>query len=93
MFKDGFIKINCKGIDYVDSCPRKIVPKISASNFLFWQFFQKISPGLQNNMGGFNIAPVKELLDVYSIPEGQRAIFYDRLFIVLGVINGKKTKT
>jgi hypothetical protein len=91
--RDGFVDIDCEGIENVSKCPRGIMPKLSNSNALFWTFYRKISISLFNGMGGFSLAPIPDLLKVYNVPNGQHSIFYDRLFIVLGEINAKKAKT
>jgi len=44
-------------------------------------------------MGGYSVSHIKDVLEVYGVPEDQKPIFYDNLFIVLGEINGKKAKT
>jgi len=93
MRKEGFVKdVTCRGIEYTEKCPRGLVPKISKSNALFWSFFRRINVSLYNGMGGFQTGHIKGLLSDYGVPEGQKPVFYDKLFIVLECINDAHRK-
>ncbi len=85
--RDGFRKnVKCDGIDTVDECPTKEVPKPSPENELFWQLFQRILPGLPNGMGGYNLEAIETVMNLYQVPEGQRPIIFDKCLAVITVI-------
>lgn len=81
--KDGFSKIKCSGIDFVDKCQRGIIPKLHHDNAQFWDFFHHFLIGLIPEEGAYNLSVLKDIADVYNISKGQRAIFYDLSLIVL----------
>jgi hypothetical protein len=77
--------IRCDGIDYVDPCPRNIVPKLTRDNMKFWLFFEKIHLSIISH-NSYNCSVIKDIIDIYGIHRSQSPIFYDRCLIVINEV-------
>ena len=90
--KDGFRKFKCEGIDYVDECRTKEVPKLSRENEPLCDFLLRYIGVLFDGFGGFNVQGLQALFDIYGIPEGQRPVVLDGAVRIVGVIRELRAK-
>lgn len=93
--KDGFYNaVKCKGLEYVDECPRPDdrIPKLSEENHWFKRLFDKMLPGLIDPSGSFLFDAIGFVFDIYQVPEGQRPILFDKCLIVISAIQETRNK-
>ena len=84
--KDGFRKFKCEGIDYVDECRTKEVPKLHKENMRIWNFLLSYIGILFDGFGGFNVQGLKVVFETCGIPEGERPVLLDSAVNVVRVI-------
>ncbi len=90
--QEGGFRARCPGIELVDACPTGEVPKLSAENRRFWLLFERILPGLFDGWGGVNYSAIREVLDLYEVPAGERPIAFDKCLVVVEVIQEIREK-
>jgi hypothetical protein len=85
--KDGFVSVECRGIDYVPICPTGKVPKLSQTNQDFLRIFDRILPGLMRGNDGYDYEAIRIVFDLCGISKHRRAIYLDQCLAVMGVIH------
>ncbi len=86
--KDGFYNLKCKGLEYVEKCPRPHdpIPILSEENEKFWKLFDRIRSGLMGDGGFFNYGAIETVFRAWGVKDGQRPILLDRCLVVIEVI-------
>jgi len=87
--KDGFYKeVDCKGIDYVEECPRPTdkVHKFPEECRRFRFLFNRMVPGLFRSDGNFDFGAIDSVFDAWKVSAGQRTILHDQVLAIIGVI-------
>jgi len=79
---------SCPGIDKVDECARHTekVYRLDRANHGFYQFWQLVSPGLHNGMGGFNYDAIDQVCRIHHVPDGQRPILHEKCLVMINEI-------
>jgi hypothetical protein len=88
--KDGFRRIRCEGIETVDECPTKEMPKLRGEIKPFWAFFETVLPGLFDGMGGMQYSTIQSACDIWGVSRGERPIVLHYSLIVAAVIREQK---
>jgi len=78
--------VGCPGIDFVERCPRGLVPKLDPGNEGFLELFLRLLPGLFDGYGAARYEAIDYIMRHYGIQKPMRPIFHDKCLVMIQAV-------
>ena len=76
---------DCYGIDYVDECPKKYVPKLTPANRKFRTFLDYILPSLFDGYGKINYSTINHTFEIFNIEQSARPDLLEKILLTASI--------